>query len=150
MFVGAPRQYSRELGSNWLLECCCVWERHRERECVCVWCCVLFPLPFRHSLICKKMPYVEITSVCMWSDISNWTVYCIFMKFSVAVIYKSCQTSRSFAVITEGLTWICGFTFHICQSVGLGSVQKISIWLCWAIVSFVKIGAIQSILHLGA
>jgi len=131
----------------------CMKEKERERVCVCVCVCVcsvLFPFPFRHSFIYKKMPYVEITSVCLWSDISNWTVYWIFMKFSVTVIYKSCQTSRSFSIITEGLSWICGFTFHICQSVGLSSVQKISTW-CWeAIVSFVKTGAVQSIPHLGA
>ena len=126
---------------------------------VCVWVCGALHCFLSLSGILgyvkkKKLPYMEITSGHLWSRISNWTIYWIFMKFSVAVIYKSCQTS--FAIIvpvshtfTEGLTWISACTFHICQSVGLSSVQKICIGCCWAVLSVVTIGAIQTVLHLG-
>ena len=55
---------------------------------------------FRRSLwIKKRRAYVEITSVCLWPNVSDWNFCRIFMKFRIGTHYRMLRSSVIFVKI---------------------------------------------------
>jgi hypothetical protein len=109
----------------------------------------------------KRTPNVKTTSVCLsgcrWPSIRDWTIFQIFMKFSVQILlikfvkqacvsYKSAQWRDTLHKGMNGMLPIFLYIFYtIWMKFGTGYLHKI----CWATASIMKISAMSATLYLG-
>ena len=91
-------------------------------------------------------------SLCLWGSIWGQTTCGIFLKFDIGVLCKNCRMSlkvgadllsdrhTSLEGVNESLPALSIFPDRF----GWNSIQEISTWYRWAVVSFGKMGALKN------